>query len=426
MPFKHQGLTSVACLRAVQIPTMESFPRRLSSSTQATLRSDKFKYRYSELHPSYFQESCDDVLLEKDENLVSISTESADQKQVKHPVRCLTGETERPRKPTANHLPSLDQSLFKTDKNKAKTRKSPEKKKKKTTQPSLLAGEYHLRREDYRTYTGPIEKEKNVLDASKLFRHESNSIFPDSEQRSSYCDMRKRNQDLDILGNVENSQVTSVDYDIRENRSRDHGRRRRFKPASGWDIAQAGGKIPFPPDPQRDVDIQSGSVSCNELQRNIHESYCDNIHKELVAQNGETGTNGTKRRRKVNLVAVMYLQATQQASAEVKIPLPRRRVQSKVFPSTVVIRKEFQEEQGESCCIQNQENEDRYDDEQVYLPLPPSHHVRRETSNSKRIQRMAVCEGAESTGLLKERMLARVLLKRFGDLNISNASSHLN
>lgn len=413
---------------------MDSFWSRPSSSKQASLRDDEFINEISDSDRSILKRRSDDFLADKDANRAGHNW--ADHTYL-HPQTDLDS-VEWNRIPP-HHLPALDQSgsRTKSKKNKSKIKAnqtSPENKTNKTKPSTLSTGEYHPQSEDHRT----------DLETSKLIRHEANT-FLQSDQPKSYCDVRKRDQEWAIQGNIQNSLATDVDGVFLENtyRHRDYGRRRRYKPASivSGGIEQ-GAKIPMPPNRVHLDVAQSCSTNWNNF-----ESGCNNTHTAGKTDNEETGTNGRGRRRKINLVAVVYLQAAR-ANAEVEMPLPTGRMKSSIFPSNSASCNEFQEEHYESRYIHNHEKEGRYDGhkgscsvgrqsrlspasgvpcetEQLYLPLPPANYCVRgaRTRPSGSTQRKAVCSGAENADVLKERTRARVLMKRFGDLDICNSET---
>ena len=109
-----------------------------------------------------------------------------------------------------------------------------------------------------------------------------------------------------------------------------------------------------------------------------------------------------------------------------------------------------EESQDKCCCIQSGEgNKEKCDGnngadveerkrwldtasgatretEQVYLRLPPLYPVYPRVRTSGKTQRMAVCSGTETAAILQERTRARVLIKKFGELTLSDTETSSN
>lgn len=110
------------------------------------------------------------------------------------------------------------------------------------------------------------------------------------------------------------------------------------------------------------------------------------------------------------------------------------------FYSSFILKRCFsfsEESQDECCCIQSESDERRQkwlntasgstrETEQFYLRLPPLYHVYPRIRTSGKTQRMAVCSGTETAAILQERTRARVLIKRFGELTLSDTETSSN
>ena len=193
--------------------------------------------------------------------------------------------------------------------------------------------------------------------------------------------------------------------------------------------------------PQFPLSMQSNvfenNANCsNDFKRKHNKSLCNKIHKDLVTQNGKYGPIDNARQREFNAASESTFE-NQPAGLQVQF-LPRRGqadLDQNHSPAICRLRQRrgneascnsFDEEQV-TCISENNAsgikrhstlNSSSVAFEQVRLPFLPRVNVQPRRHPRGRKPRVAVCSGSESTDLERERMRARALLKRFGDLKI--------
>ena len=137
---------------------------------------------------------------------------------------------------------------------------------------TLPAGEIDKKNEE-----GAFKREENVLRRTSEqihIGHEGDAVVQNNI--FSNFEIQRNDEELGIQGNVLKSSVTCS----AENRPKNKGRQRLFKPAFTVmsEIKQAGFKVPFPPTRVQSEICQSNTAGCNELERQLA-SYCNNTHE---------------------------------------------------------------------------------------------------------------------------------------------------
>ncbi|KAJ7330601.1 hypothetical protein OS493_022216 [Desmophyllum pertusum] len=274
------------------------------------------------------------------------------------------------------------------------------------------------------------------------------TVSCDTEQAGLKVPFPPRRVQSDVFQNHtasgKDSHAEQVMYHAENGPSVGFGRRRRFEPASpvSCDTEQAGLKVPFPPRRVQSDVFKGNAASWKEFHSNDQELCCiQNQGKQLMCNGENWSSTGLGRRRRFKPASPVSCDTEQ---ARLKVPFPPRRVQSDVFQGNAASWKEFHSNDQELCCIQNQEKQlmcdgengpcdigrnmlnsaastfSSVETERPQLPFAPSHdRPIYMLHSSGRKQRVAVCHDTEAAALLKERVQARVMMKRFGDLNTS-------
>lgn len=219
---------------------------------------------------------------------------------------------------------------------------------------TLPAGEILIRSDDKKNEEGAFKREENVSRRASeqiYIGHEGNAVV--QSNCSSNIEIQRNDEESGIQGNVYKSSVPYSAGEVTENRPKNKGRQRRFKPASiaMSEIKQAGLKVPFPPKRVQSEIYQSNTAGCNELERHPT-SYCNNTHEEQVITSGGKRSSGTGRQRKFNPASVVNFETEH---AGTKMLFPPRRLQSDTFQNNTAGCNDFQRRDRESSWNNMQE-----------------------------------------------------------------------